>query len=188
MPSGTFPAIGLPSKAMLPSLACCRPAISSNSVDFPQPDGPTTAKNSPVRSSRSSGPSAWIGRPPVATGGKTRVTPRSTTSGAGASAGIGPYPGARHAIHCVSAHHSRTIWQSQSCKKPIVLEIPMSHIVKWVLAFALLLAAAAVRAEEIVVSNYGSGSPPFPWSIALEKHYFQEEGADITGIISSEGG
>ena len=64
----------------------------------------------------------------------------------------------------------------------------MSHITKWVLAVVLLLSAAAVRAEEIVVSNYGSGSPPFPWSIALEKHYFQEEGVDITGIISSEGG
>src|SRR5262249_58482611 len=64
----------------------------------------------------------------------------------------------------------------------------MSHIVKWVLAFALLLPASAARAEDIVVSNYGSGSPPFPWSIALEKKFFQEEGVDITGIISSEGG
>src|SRR5215472_11596682 len=64
----------------------------------------------------------------------------------------------------------------------------MSHIIKWVLAFGLLLPVVAVRAEEIVVSNYGSGSPPFPWSIALEKQYFQQEGVDITGIISSEGG
>ena len=51
-----------------------------------------------------------------------------------------------------------------------------------------MLAAATVRAEEIVVSNYGSGSPPFPWSVALEKKFFQAEGVDITGIISSEGG
>jgi len=64
----------------------------------------------------------------------------------------------------------------------------MSRITKWVLTCSLLMLALAVRAEEIVVSNYGSGSPPFPWSIALEKKYFQEEGADITGIISSEGG
>ena len=39
----------------------CSPAISSSSVDLPQPDGPTTAKNSPRRSSRSIGPSACSG-------------------------------------------------------------------------------------------------------------------------------
>src|SRR5882672_3804230 len=64
----------------------------------------------------------------------------------------------------------------------------MTFIIKCLLACVLLLAAPAVRAEEIVVSNYGSGSPPFPWLVALEKKYFQEEGVDITGIISSEGG
>ena len=58
----------------------------------------------------------------------------------------------------------------------------------WMLAIALLLATSFARAEEIVVSNYGSGSPPFPWSVALEKKFFQQEGVDITGIISSEGG
>lgn len=61
-------------------------------------------------------------------------------------------------------------------------------MVTLVLALVLLLPAATARAEEIVVSNYGSGSPPFPWSIALEKRFFQEEGVDISGIISSEGG
>ncbi len=64
----------------------------------------------------------------------------------------------------------------------------MSRIVKWALACALILSAPPLRAEEIVVSNYGSGSPPFPWSVALEKKFFQEEGVDITGIVSSEGG
>ena len=63
----------------------------------------------------------------------------------------------------------------------------MRTLIGWLAACALTIAAAA-RAEEIVVSNYGSGSPPFPWSIALEKKFFQEEGVDITGIISSEGG
>ena len=64
----------------------------------------------------------------------------------------------------------------------------MSNVMKLMLTLALLLSAPVLRAEEIVVSNYGSGSPPFPWSVALEKKYFQEEGVDITGIISSEGG
>jgi NitT/TauT family transport system substrate-binding protein len=64
----------------------------------------------------------------------------------------------------------------------------MRWVIKRLLLGILLLAAPTARCEEIVVSNYGSGSPPFPWSIALEKKYFQEEGVDITGIISSEGG
>ena len=64
----------------------------------------------------------------------------------------------------------------------------MTKTMRWLLAGFLVLAAATVRAEEIVVSNYGSGSPPFPWSVALEKKFFQAEGVDITGIISSEGG
>ncbi|HET7884555.1 MAG TPA: ABC transporter substrate-binding protein [Acetobacteraceae bacterium] len=64
----------------------------------------------------------------------------------------------------------------------------MVSILRRVLVCTLLLAATGARAEEIVVSNYGSGSPPFPWSVALEKQFFQQEGVDITGIISSEGG
>ena len=35
-----------------PRSAGVRPAISSSSVDLPQPDGPTTAKNSPLRMSK----------------------------------------------------------------------------------------------------------------------------------------
>jgi NitT/TauT family transport system substrate-binding protein len=64
----------------------------------------------------------------------------------------------------------------------------MPKFITWLLVYVLLLPAQTVRAEDIVVFNYGSGSPPFPWSIAVEKKYFQEEGVDITGIISSEGG
>jgi NitT/TauT family transport system substrate-binding protein len=64
----------------------------------------------------------------------------------------------------------------------------MTKTMRWLLTGFLVLAAATVRAEEIVVSNYGSGSPPFPWSVALEKKFFPAEGVDITGIISSEGG
>src|ERR1700742_980664 len=43
----------LPSMRISPSLALSNPAIMANSVDLPQPDGPTSAMNSPVFASRS---------------------------------------------------------------------------------------------------------------------------------------
>ena len=45
-----------PRTRSLPSVAGVRPAISSSSVDLPQPDGPTTAKNSPFGARSRSGP------------------------------------------------------------------------------------------------------------------------------------
>jgi len=59
---------------------------------------------------------------------------------------------------------------------------------------ALLIGAAmlqppfAAHAEEIVVSNYGVSINGAPFAVALAKGYFQEEGADVTGIITSAGG
>lgn len=52
----------------------------------------------------------------------------------------------------------------------------------------LALCVTRAAAEEIAVSNYGTGSNAFPWAVVLGKGYFKEEGLDITGIISSEGG
>src|SRR5690349_8128339 len=78
MPSGASPATRLPSKATVPSVAGVNPAMISSSVDLPQPDGPTTAKNSPRRSSRSSGPSACSDRV-ARVGGKVLRTLRSST-------------------------------------------------------------------------------------------------------------
>jgi NitT/TauT family transport system substrate-binding protein len=49
-------------------------------------------------------------------------------------------------------------------------------------------ATGAAASEEIVVSNYGTGSNAFPWAVVLETNLFKEEGLDISGIISSEGG
>ena len=57
-PSGTSPFTGFPSNEICPAEAGARPAITSSRVDLPQPEGPTTAKNSPCASSRSIGPSA----------------------------------------------------------------------------------------------------------------------------------
>ena len=42
----------------VPEVGALSPAISRSAVDLPQPDGPSSDTNSPVRTSRSSGPSA----------------------------------------------------------------------------------------------------------------------------------
>jgi hypothetical protein len=78
MPSGTSPATGLPSRVAVPAVGLFRPAMISSKVDLPQPDGPTTTKNSPRARSRSIGPSALTSAC-AAVAGKTRVTPRSAT-------------------------------------------------------------------------------------------------------------
>src|SRR6185369_7776350 len=77
MPSGMSPAIGLPSNSIVPELARVRPASTSSRVDLPQPDGPTTAKNSPRRRSMSIGPRAFSSLPSGR--GKTLVTSRRVT-------------------------------------------------------------------------------------------------------------
>ena len=51
-----------------------------------------------------------------------------------------------------------------------------------------MIAAAAAMAENIAVGNYGSSANGMPFAVALEKGYFQQEGANVTGIIASEGG
>ena len=53
------------------------------------------------------------------------------------------------------------------------------------LAFALPLGA---NAEEIVVSNYGVTTNGMPYAVAMAKGFFKQHGADVTGILSSDGG
>jgi len=55
-------------------------------------------------------------------------------------------------------------------------------------AFTFLAFASASQAEQIVVSNYGIAANGMPYAIAMEKGFFKEEGADVTGILSSNGG
>jgi NitT/TauT family transport system substrate-binding protein len=47
---------------------------------------------------------------------------------------------------------------------------------------------ATARAEEIVVSNYGVAANGMPYAVALAKGFFKQNGADVTGILTSEGG
>src|SRR5262249_10214199 len=58
-------------------------------------------------------------------------------------------------------------------------------------SIALLIAAnaaSAASAEAIAIGNYGSSANGMPFGVALAKGYFQEEGANVTSIIASEGG
>ena len=53
------------------------------------------------------------------------------------------------------------------------------------LSAALLSSASA---ENIAVSNYGIAANAMPYAVALEKKFYQAHGANVTGIISSQGG
>jgi NitT/TauT family transport system substrate-binding protein len=57
-----------------------------------------------------------------------------------------------------------------------------------VIAMGVSLAPAPARAEQIVVSNYGVAANGMPFAIALAKGFFKQQGADVSGIISSAGG
>lgn len=54
------------------------------------------------------------------------------------------------------------------------------------LATSLLTGSA--YAQQIVVSNYGVSANGMPFAVALEKGFFQQEGANVTGILTSAGG
>jgi NitT/TauT family transport system substrate-binding protein len=59
------------------------------------------------------------------------------------------------------------------------------------LAFLLVLSAYAIvpaRAEDIAISNFGVAANGMPYAVALDKGFFTAEGANVTGIISSQGG
>jgi NitT/TauT family transport system substrate-binding protein len=51
-----------------------------------------------------------------------------------------------------------------------------------------LLAAAPAQAQQIVVSNYGVAINGAPFAVAMERGFFREEGANVSGIITSAGG
>ncbi|SDX68927.1 NitT/TauT family transport system substrate-binding protein [Albimonas donghaensis] len=57
-----------------------------------------------------------------------------------------------------------------------------------VLAWAAMSAVSPAKAADIVVTHYGSLMYGAPYAIAMEKGYFTEAGADVTGILTSKGG
>lgn len=57
------------------------------------------------------------------------------------------------------------------------------------LLFCITCTAAPVRAgDEIVLSQYGIAAITLPYAVALDRGYFKEQGLDIDGFISSNGG
>ena len=50
-----------------------------------------------------------------------------------------------------------------------------------------MASVSAARAEDIVVTHYGSLLYGLPYAIAMEKGYFKQEGIDVSGIITSAG-
>ena len=55
-------------------------------------------------------------------------------------------------------------------------------------ALAGLTLSGAARTEQLVVSNYGIAANGMPYAVAMEKGFFKQEGADVSGILSSNGG
>jgi len=55
-------------------------------------------------------------------------------------------------------------------------------------ALAALAVASGAQAEEIVVSNFGVSANGMPYGVARAKGFFKEEGANVTGILTSAGG
>jgi NitT/TauT family transport system substrate-binding protein len=53
---------------------------------------------------------------------------------------------------------------------------------------AALATFQCAQAENIAVGNYGSSANGMPFAVALYKGFFKEEGADVTGIVASQGG
>jgi NitT/TauT family transport system substrate-binding protein len=46
----------------------------------------------------------------------------------------------------------------------------------------------AAHAEQLAITQYGITAGGYAYAVALAKGYFKEEGADVSGIISSQGG
>ena len=57
-----------------------------------------------------------------------------------------------------------------------------------IIAAVVLATATPVTAEDLVITQYKADPSGAPFGVALEKGFFKKAGADITGIISGEGG
>ena len=63
----------------------------------------------------------------------------------------------------------------------------------WLPVMAILLGAfgpqaALAKGQQIVVSNYGIAANGMPYAVAMAMGFFKQAGADVTGILSSQGG
>ena len=62
----------------------------------------------------------------------------------------------------------------------------------WIGGLALLLgsgaASTSLAGQQIVVSNYGIAANGMPYAVAMAKGFFKQAGADVSGVLSSQGG
>jgi NitT/TauT family transport system substrate-binding protein len=56
------------------------------------------------------------------------------------------------------------------------------------LAACLLLLPGAARASDVIISNWGTNMFGVPYAVALEKGWFKEAGAPVTGAVGGGGG
>ena len=61
----------------------------------------------------------------------------------------------------------------------------MQRLISLLVGTLVATFATVASAEEIAVGNYGTSANGMPFAVALAKGYFQEEGANVTGIIAS---
>ena len=52
----------------------------------------------------------------------------------------------------------------------------------------LIVTGSAFAQQQIVVSNYGIAANGMPYAIAMKKEFFRQEGANVSGVLSSNGG
>lgn len=64
----------------------------------------------------------------------------------------------------------------------------LSRLLAALFIVSAVMAGTAVAQQQIVVSNYGVAANGMPYAIAMKKGFFKQEGADISGILSSAGG
>jgi NitT/TauT family transport system substrate-binding protein len=63
-----------------------------------------------------------------------------------------------------------------------------SGLLSALIAALAFLAPPAIAQQQIVVTNYAVSANGMPYAVAMKKGFFQQEGADVTGILSSNGG
>jgi len=68
------------------------------------------------------------------------------------------------------------------------LALTLDVLTLGVVAAASNAAPGAAMAAQIVVSNYGVAANGMPYAVALAKGFFKQAGADVSGILSSQGG
>jgi NitT/TauT family transport system substrate-binding protein len=64
----------------------------------------------------------------------------------------------------------------------------LSALLAVVCGLGLTSGGVARAAQQIVVSNYGIAANGMPYAVALAKGFFKQAGADVSGILSSQGG